>query len=131
MSVSTTARLEPTVLWSGGGAKPRWESCSLRPAAGLGVLYGQAEENPDQGSKERAHGDQELAAAAKRSVHRASKAEPTSQGCRNLFAQSRDAESRPDHELHQPARHGDGKTEFRRGPASMPLIIIFSVEGSD
>ena len=38
--------------------------------AGLGALHSQAEDNPDQGAEDCANGDQELAATAKRSVHR-------------------------------------------------------------
>lgn len=45
--------------------------------AGLGVLHGQAEGNPDEGPEQRGYHDQELAATAKRSVHIASKLEPT------------------------------------------------------
>ena len=47
------------------------------PRAGLGVLHGQAEGNPDEGPEQRADHNQELAAMAKRSVHIASKLEPT------------------------------------------------------
>jgi hypothetical protein len=43
--------------------------------AGLGVLCDQAQSSPDEGPEQRAHDHQELAATAKRSVHRASKIE--------------------------------------------------------
>jgi hypothetical protein len=43
--------------------------------AGLGVLHDQAEGGPDEGPHQRAHDHQELAATAKRSVHRASQLE--------------------------------------------------------
>jgi hypothetical protein len=50
--------------------------------AGLRVSHGQAEDNPAQGAEERAHDDQGLAATAGRSVHKASRLDNTSHGCR-------------------------------------------------
>ena len=67
--------------WRVGG---RWTRGQRRPTprprcgdrrAGLGVLCDQAESGPDEGPHQRAHDHQNLAATAKRSVHRASKIE--------------------------------------------------------
>jgi hypothetical protein len=73
------SRTSRSGCWRVGG---RWTRGQRRPTprprcgdrrAGLGVLCDQAESGPDEGPHQRAHDHQNLAATAKRSVHRASK----------------------------------------------------------
>jgi hypothetical protein len=74
--------------------------------AGSGVLHDQPEGDTDEGPQQRTHRDQELASTANRSVHRASKVEHTSLGCRSPMSPNLEERVDVSTAAH---RAGDGK----------------------
>jgi hypothetical protein len=83
LSVTGSLAVPAASVWGRGHHRATCTGWRRNRRPNLRVFHGQAEDNPAQGAKERAHDDQGLAATAGRSAYKASRFDNTSHGCRN------------------------------------------------